>query len=356
MSLNTGTNEPKEVKVYFWALDPLRFLLATWVVFFHWSQMSEFSLSFQFDVNTYVSRFLGIGWTSVQVFFVISGLVIAQSCLGTTTAAFLSKRFGRLAPWILFSFPLDVLILTWIHKSYKLVPVLESITFFNWSKDFDKSFYPTYKVPSFNPVTWTLFVEILFYMIIAIFVISLGKGRKSSLISVANIWLLLLFLAPVVSSELFDKLTLRHHAPYFLLGIFLFLIVTEGRSISLIIGATLSCYFSVINFFSYPIFELMLFITSMTICIIAIFVKTPQRDLTFLRNIGNSAYPLYLLHAVIGEQILRFIFSNIQGLGIGYRGSVFSSFVLTYTILVTFSYFVSSRYEKRFRILLQRHF
>lgn len=356
MNMNSATNEPQTEKVYFWALDPLRFLLATWVVVYHWSRMNEFFLSFSYDVNSLISRFIGFGWISVKVFFVISGLVIAQSCLGTSTSTFLSKRFGRLAPWIILTFPLDVLILTWIHPSYKLVPVLESITFFNWSRDFDKSFNPTYKIPSFNAVTWTLFVELLFYIIIAIFVVSIGKGVKGSLIWVANVWLLLLFLAPVVSSELFDRLILRYHAPYFVLGIYLFLIKTERKSIRLIVGTTLSGYFSVMYFFSYPIFELILLLTSMTICIFAIFMKPPQRGLTILRNIGNSAYPLYLLHAVIGEQILRFGFSNIHGLGIGYRGSIISSFMLTYTVLVTISYFVSNRYEKRFRMLLEKNF
>jgi len=356
MSADFNLEGTKPKKIYFWALDLLRFLLATWVVIFHWSRMPEFSSSFQYNINQYVYRFTEFGWTAVRIFFIISGVVIAQSCLGQSATDFTAKRFGRLAPWILFIFPINFVILVWIKHYFSSLQVLSSLSFYNWSRDFDDSFYPTYKFPSFSAVTWTIFVEILFYISIAVFVIIRGKRRKLALANFANVWLLLLFLAPVVSLKLFDRLIMRPYAPYFIMGIFLYLLATERKSISLLLRATLTGYFCVNDFSSHPAFEFIIFCLVFMACVSAVFLRTPKRGLGTLRDLGNSAYPIYLLHTIIGEQLLSKLFSVQENAGIGFSLNLIISFTITFTIIFLISFYGSRHFERTFRRLLERHF
>ncbi len=94
---------------YYSGLDAIRFFSAMAVVAFHlgfyvWaSEYSSVSMIFaaaaKFEALTPVAW---MGWVGVQIFFVISGLVIANSANGAAPFSFLRSRLIRLWPaaWV----------------------------------------------------------------------------------------------------------------------------------------------------------------------------------------------------------------------------------------------------------------
>ncbi len=72
---------------YVWGLDIVRFLAAAMVVLFHYTWK-----------NQQAGPAFDSGWVGVEIFFVISGFVIASSANNVTAIAFIRRRFSRLYP------------------------------------------------------------------------------------------------------------------------------------------------------------------------------------------------------------------------------------------------------------------
>ncbi len=90
-------------------LDLIRLLAALLVMAYHFafwhSTRGQNILTDAFGVISTVGRPLNFGWIGVEIFFVLSGYVIAFSAVGTRSPVFLRNRFLRLAPgsWIVDS-------------------------------------------------------------------------------------------------------------------------------------------------------------------------------------------------------------------------------------------------------------
>ncbi len=91
---------------HFFGLDVLRFFSAVFVVLFHFGGFGISEPIFPAPKHDLawpelysISQF---GWVGVQIFFVISGFVIAASLIDVTTRTFLIRRVIRVAPalWI----------------------------------------------------------------------------------------------------------------------------------------------------------------------------------------------------------------------------------------------------------------
>lgn len=82
-----------------WGLDLLRSIAASLVAFHH------------FALKSPVSRpVIDAGWIGVEIFFVISGMMIAQSCLGKTALDFVVGRILRLYPVVLLCTTISILL------------------------------------------------------------------------------------------------------------------------------------------------------------------------------------------------------------------------------------------------------
>src|SRR4051812_28811563 len=95
----------EDTKCYYTELDMVRFCSALLVAFFHlgfsgWAiQGSRGYEIYQGLFTIPQTQYLGFsGWVGVQIFFVISGLVVAQSAEGRSPADFLKGRIVRLYP------------------------------------------------------------------------------------------------------------------------------------------------------------------------------------------------------------------------------------------------------------------
>src|SRR2546430_146899 len=96
-----------QTKYHFGGLDLVRFFSACLVMIFHLGVVSRrLPISANYGVVDAPDfpelSVFDIGWVGVEIFFVLSGFVIAQSADGKSAYRFLVGRAGRLLPaiWI----------------------------------------------------------------------------------------------------------------------------------------------------------------------------------------------------------------------------------------------------------------
>jgi peptidoglycan/LPS O-acetylase OafA/YrhL len=140
-------------------LDALRFAAASMVLLFHLGYMTSVPPtveSISAGVRYPELTTLGFGWVGVQIFFVISGIVISYSAEQSTANGFLRARILRLVPAVWICAPLSALAVA----SYNLLPginigrsLAKSMLFYPWGGWIDD-------------VYWTLGIEIMFYAVV----------------------------------------------------------------------------------------------------------------------------------------------------------------------------------------------
>jgi len=153
---------------YFPALDGLRFFAAIFVSMFHLCYWSSFAGStpgkFFHQVASYGETYFisRIGWVGVEIFFVLSGFVIANSALGEKPLHFLIKRALRLYPaiWICATITMMIIFINGnpINNSlmfsylHTLILLPNDFGEFGW----------------IDGVYWTLMFEVSFYLLVFI--------------------------------------------------------------------------------------------------------------------------------------------------------------------------------------------
>lgn len=110
---------------------------------------------------------LQFGWLGVEIFFVISGMMIARSAVGSDAGAFLRRRVLRLAPaaWVCGTITLAVL-------TAGLGP--SGALFAAWGRSL--AFWPTGQ--QIDAAYWTLGIELAFYLAIAACLGTGGSARR----------------------------------------------------------------------------------------------------------------------------------------------------------------------------------
>ena len=150
MSQNTIKKDLNHLAV----LDLVRFLAALSVMFYHlcyWKN-GQIPISAK-DTN----NFWWFGWVGVQIFFVLSGYVIAFSASNATSISFAKSRFLRLIPtiWICASITFTLKLFWGVDlKTSDLIIQLVSTLFIN-----------PFGI-HMDVVYWTLTVECAFYLLI----------------------------------------------------------------------------------------------------------------------------------------------------------------------------------------------
>lgn len=302
-----------------YGLDLIRFLAAIAVL--GWHVTYRF-----FDANAgHIRRFVaGVpvgqgplhafsqwGWIGVQVFFVISGLVISYSAEGASSRRFLLGRFGRLFPGVLVCAALiaSIDLLFWHEPIATLIRELGKTLLF-WPLG-------GWLVPQF----WTLPVEIVFYAIVWVFIAARANDRLDEL-ALALVGISALHLALVelgitaIHGQLANMLLLKHGI-YFAMGICLCSIDRKGWSLTrLFVLAAVIALAPIeisLSMHSYGVYSAAApgrWIWPYAIWLMAVGLITLslrwKREIArvvwavrvggLLRTIGLATYPLYLIH------------------------------------------------------------
>ncbi len=273
---------------HLYSLDYLRGFAAISVCLFHFTD----KLDYLPDTDI-LKNIFSWGHYGVEVFFIISGLVIPYSMeKGQYTLnkiwIFLQKRIIRIEPPYLIS----VLLALLLNYATTLSPVYNGKPF---SIDYFQLFYHVGYLNGFmgkdwfNPVCWTLAIEFQYYLVIALLFPLLAHKRF--------LICLLTLVAFNALSPLFDRNYVFHFAIYFTVGILLYRYLahklkwTEALLIAVPILAIL--------FYQYSYKEMIVVVCT------TILILCPFRLTTFGVFLGNISFSLYLLHFPIGLRVIN---------------------------------------------------
>lgn len=332
------------MKSHLQLLDPLRFAAAVGVAIFHWMFWSWAWTSigvpgFERTVAAEVlypsaASFTWFGWVGVEIFFVISGFVIANSASNSSPGEFLLGRALRLYPavWVCATATLLVLLLVGSGPASEfIVPYIHAMLM----------------VPKgvtgewLDEVYWTLAAETAFYGLvfcamltrrITLRHLAFGLTIYSAIFNA----IALLVLSCTTPSDLPYLVILMFRVPcaafllshgcFFALGIWLFISanreLTALEQIAVVVtclsGAAEIYFFASFFLTSIPAIADQSAIVPIMVWAAAVFLiahaasrnrraadTAPRQAPAYLRTLGLITYPLYLTHNVIGSAVIR---------------------------------------------------
>jgi peptidoglycan/LPS O-acetylase OafA/YrhL len=295
------------------ALDGLRLLAALAVAVYHltvaWRVDGVHPPAYFLPTASHVTVY---GFLGVELFFLISGFVIAMSGWGRPLGAFFASRVSRLYPAYWAGIVLTTLVVLALPVTGG-VPVtglpgpagtLANLTMLQ----------EPLGVPAVDTVYWTLFIELRFYLLFAVVVWAGTTYRRVVLF--CTLWLTVAVLAPSWRLPVVDLVAVPDYAPYFVAGMAMYLIYRFGPT-PLLYGITgMAWLVSMARLddrlaqlrpgFAVPSWPGYLFVSLSFALLLAIAHGWAGRIRgRWLTVAGALTYPVYLLHQRIGYSLVR---------------------------------------------------
>jgi peptidoglycan/LPS O-acetylase OafA/YrhL len=287
-------------------LDAQRGLAILAVVFYHaYSRWEEVE---PFRQHAGVRDFFSHGWLGVELFFAISGFVIYMTLLKSSRISlFAQSRYLRLAPAMLICSCIIFLSSFLLpHRPIgdaHLIDFLSSITFidpFLLSKIFQM------KIENLDNAFWSLYVEVKFYIVVAIFYFVLRDRSLRFLWWTYLFYVLIVVLhalgfSPwyvVALKKFFSYIGFQFYA-WFLIGIYAYK-YSADRLIEDAFRIAFLIFLGIVGLM-YKKFDVV-FLLCILLCVMAfilpVFVESARKFYSnrFLLFLGYISYPLYLLH------------------------------------------------------------
>jgi peptidoglycan/LPS O-acetylase OafA/YrhL len=348
------------------ALDLLRFASALLVVAFHYGAAFALAPSpaaramlHGLPVSAALAGESWFGWVGVELFFMMSGFVIALSGEGTSGPAFLRRRALRLLPaaWICASATLLVLAL-WLPALDLWRRWLIAVTFWPSADAIDPSY-------------WTLPIEVCFYLLIATGLRASGtlgaierRARVIGLISTV-FWLVMLCLgshATALVNARLSQVSLAQHGCFFALGVTAWAMLSERPSRMRVALFALFALTGLVEIAAIavertrtlgidagPLLPMLTFAIG-----VAVMLGSLQLQPLLLRGIGTRTaatlgrmtYPLYLIHQQVGAAVTAMLLRA----GLPFIASI----ALTLVAALGFAWWVATIAEPRVRARLAR--
>ncbi|WP_371814256.1 acyltransferase family protein [Phycicoccus sp. HDW14] len=295
-------------------LDALRFVAAFAVLAYHFTARDSSAWGegrHPWEVWPDVFRVTRYGHLGVQLFFVISGFVILMSAWGRTPRAFVVSRATRLLPayWVAVLATGFLLVVLWPVGDVAVWEVVTNLTMVQSALG----------VAHVDGVYWTLFAELLFYVLVTLLLlVGLTRGRVLVLVLV---WPPLAALAHTSGQDLLATLLNWYTAPFFCLGMVLYLIHRWGPSLLHLLLLGYSCALAVgVTATRFPDgapsvtgATPSLGVVLGTVSVIPLLVWAAARFAPrgrawrWLTVLGALTYPLYLLHEYWGWYVLHLV-------------------------------------------------
>lgn len=288
---------------------------------------------------------LRAGFVGVQIFFVLSGLVIANSLSGgSTPGTFLRSRILRLVPGAFVCASISAL----VALAAREAPFAEIAV----------AWFASATVWPFGgwiePVYWTLAIEIIFYGLIWLWLLSGQRVPLIVIILALQILSTIFLLSWAVDSEFFDRGTSRRfllrHGCFFAAGMLMWMWAGPLRNrftATALLLALAACFIQILlrtgesAGWREP-YLLVLPLLLFAVAIGAIFWALRwSGESRLLRMLGLATYPLYLVHMPVGGIAVRFAVAN----GWAY----WPSLILALTVSIAAALVISSLLEPRVR-------
>jgi peptidoglycan/LPS O-acetylase OafA/YrhL len=291
-------------------LDVLRFVAAAVVMLHHYTGVPapEWPGGNARRIFPGLAPFTRYGFLGVELFFLISGFVILLSAWGRKPGDFIVSRFLRLFPayWVgvLLSLAAYLAFDSWVpfgpNTDGPLMRFLPNLTMLQEGVGSQRM----------EVVYWTLYVELHFYVLIALF--TWWGITFNRCMAFMTGWLLFSVFA-LESGENFVKVVLLwRYAPFFVAGMGFFLIYRYGSNILvwllIALSWALGCYYDVkYNFPDFTAAPHSLYIIPAGVTVVfAVMALVATHRLSWLRwrgltLLGLLTYPLYLVHQTVSR-------------------------------------------------------
>jgi peptidoglycan/LPS O-acetylase OafA/YrhL len=286
------------------SLDLLRLMAALAVMLYHY--LFRGAIAGNLDVSYPAAAPYAIyGNLGVNLFFLISGFVIAWSAEGRTWQEFAVARFARLYPGFLVCMTVTFIFLV-VAKDQRLpadaTTYVANLTMF--ARVFGRQ--------SMDGVYWSIMVEILFYGWVAMLMLA-GAFQRWKLPIVA-VWLAISAVNEIwIGNPAMRIFFITDYAPFFAGGIVAEDMVARGRSptaLLLLAVALLLSYKTMVlpqtwmqEHYGVSLSRAGLIIANTAIYGVfaaAVFFGNVIKPSNYIAMIGGITYPLYLLHQYIG--------------------------------------------------------
>lgn len=363
--------------MYIYPIDLVRFFAATVVAFFHitysvWANPSSGGKIFAFEGYEFpiLGNKFSFGWIGVEIFFVISGFVIANTSVGSTPWRYFRSRFLRLYPavWTCASISLIFVLLA---GGYEQVSSLE-----RYIRSI--SLFPLH--PWIDPAYWTLPVEIAFYGLVFCLIL-LGKSDKLVpfsilLLTLSGTYQLIILMKNFGYIDFIPRFPLQvsrllmlDFGSFFAVGMLIWLRnkYQKSRHVSVLIFiACVICAVEIYNHVSATsrsltheenlLKQFSICFGVWGICVLVILNSDWLNNFGFFQNkhtqkftrrLGLMTFPIYLLHFVVGVSLVR-IFQSDLGL------SRFIALGLSICFIFVASYLICTVIEPKLRTITSR--
>ncbi|MET7516118.1 acyltransferase [Streptomyces sp. NPDC005480] len=331
------------------ALDGLRLIAALMVAAYHYggrdgevSQAWGTSPKVQFPS---LHQWFAYGCLGVQIFFVISGFVICMSGWGKPLRSFFASRASRLLP----SYWAAVILVTAVFAlpvvAYKAVSpsdALLNLTMLQQPLGVDRVL----------GVCWTLWAEVRFYALFALFIVLPGANRRRVVLFCA-VWTLAAAITQASGEPALKVILMPEYAPYFIGGVGLYLLHLDRRDMTawgiVLVSWLIGQHYAVAalwhapnpHFFSYRgSGSIILIVTLGFVAVGAIALGLLNRiNWGWLTVAGALTYPFYLVHEHLGWVVIEVLHRRI-----GLPSAV--TFALTVAGMLTLAWLLNRFVEK----------
>lgn len=328
------------MRLHVYPLDAVRFFAAFCVLAFHlgfyaWAAPHSTVGRMYHGAAAFpdLASWTWFGWVGVEIFFVISGFVIANSANSSSPIRFAKSRALRLYPavWICAFLTLAA----WI--------MIDGAAWRPLIGEMVRSLSLWVGGPWIDAVYWTLAIEMMFYLLIFLVLLSrrfaLLPWVALALVVGPGLYLTLTVVAGAamtgnagwrVFTDWADFLLLRHGA-FFGVGIMMWLSSVRGLRpwewAATILGAAVCCLEIYLRargmsmgevetqFSMPPAIPILIWLA--VLALMFTFARAPQHfeprsgaAKALLQHAGKMTYPLYLTHAVLGAGLMRALIAS----------------------------------------------
>jgi peptidoglycan/LPS O-acetylase OafA/YrhL len=264
-------------------------------------------------INTPLVIIQDFGFMGVVVFFLISGYLITHVAQREDRFVFVVKRFFRIYPPLFFSIVLIVIFGFFKGVYYKAWDVVFAATLFNYLN-----------VPQ-NPVNgaaWTLIIEVLFYILVCLFMTPIKKMAVLGSLLISTSCLIAILSSRNLGDNYFLFAVNMSFVPYLLMGQLLYYVHNKRISFGTFALLTMFNYFIIMkgiisihsNFYQPSNSYGVTFVYSYFIFTIAMISNEWLRENIVVRCLSyfsKISYSLYMIHATIGFFLLDILMPRI---------------------------------------------
>jgi len=329
-------------------LDGLRFLAAALVVGYHFTGISTpywgTEPSTVFPTLNEVTRY---GFLGVEFFFIISGFVILMTAYGRKVEDFAASRVSRLFP-AYWAAVLLTLGLQYFWTSGRQLSPRESLLNLTMIQE-------AFGVQNAQGAFWTLWPELKFYLLVGVFIL-VGITRRR-VIAFAVLWPLLAELADVTDQALLTSLLIPTYAPYFALGMMLFLVYRDGGDLVVWLGVGFNLVLCLVHVTAYagratelvgqPVSPT---VTALILLVMVLAVWAVSAgplagiEWRWLTVLGALTYPLYLVHGQFGFFVIDVAYDSLPAYVV-----LALAVVVSLALAAAIHYLVEKRFHERLR-------